>query len=176
MPETVVSLGFAGLAAILMCAGSAKGAVPAPAADGLTELLRPARPVPLWFIRVFASIEIAAAALLMWADTRTIGLVVIAVFGLVFAGLGVAGVVRGGREPCGCFGRAAGRPIGWPNVALGGLILAVAVVLLGLRDSVDPATAPTLLAATAVFVLVAAMWLYRDLLLTVARNQGLVRR
>ncbi len=55
-------------------------------------------------------------------------------------------------------------------------MLAVAVVLLTLRDSIDPAAAPTLLATTAVFVLVAAMWLYRDLLLTVARNQGLIRR
>lgn len=176
MPETVVSLGLAGLAAILMCAGAAKGAVPSPAADALTDLLRPARPVPVSFVRGFAVTELVAAALLMWAGTRTAGLVVIALFGLVFAGLGVVGVVRGGREPCGCFGRAAGRPIGWSNVALGGLMLAVAVVLLGVRDSVDPAAAPTLLATTAVFILVAALWLYRDLLLTTAHNQGLIRR
>lgn len=175
MPETVVSLGIAGLAAILMCAGSAKGAVPSPAAEGLTELLRRSRPVPVWFVRVFAVTEIAAAALLMWPTTRPAGLVVIALFGLVFGGLGVVGVVRGGREPCGCFGRVTGRPIGWPNVALGGLMLATALALLGLRASTEPATAPLLLATTAVLVLAGAMWLYRDLLIAVARSQGLIR-
>lgn len=176
MPETVVSLGIAGLAAILMCAGSAKGAVPSPAAEALTALLRPAGSVPVWFVRVFAVTEIVVAGLLMWAGTRTVGLVVTAAYGLVFAGLGMLGIVRGGREPCGCFGRAAGRPIGWPNVALGGVIVATALVVLAVRDDVTPAAAPTLLATTAVLILIAAMWLYRDLLLTVARNQGLIRR
>jgi hypothetical protein len=174
--EAAVSLGLAGLAAILLCAGPAKAAVPRPAASGLTGVLGSALPVTPSFIRVFAVSEIAVAALLMWATTRAVGLTAAAAFGVAFVGLGVVGVARGGREPCGCFGRATGRPIGWVNVVLGALILAASVVLLRIPGSVHPAAPQTLLATTAVFTVIAAMWLYRDLLLSVARSQGLIRR
>jgi hypothetical protein len=176
MSESAVSLGLAGLAAILLCAGSAKAAVPRPAVRGLTGVLGSALPVTASFIRVFAVSEIAVAALLMWATTRVVGLTVAAAFGLAFVGLGLVGVARDGREPCGCFGRATGRPIGWVNVVLGALILAAAVVLLRVPGSAGPAAPETLLATTAVLTVVAAMWLYRDLLLSVARSQGLIRR
>ncbi|GAQ55218.1 hypothetical protein [Streptomyces acidiscabies] len=46
------------------------------------------------------------------------------VFGALFAGARILGLVRGSTEPCGCFGAGSSRPLGVSNVLMGAAVLA----------------------------------------------------
>ena len=156
-------------AGTLLCAGAAKLAVPAHlgrALGGLLPAVR-ARAVPL--VRLVATAEIATAVALSVPATRDVGATAAAALGAAFAIVGAVAAGRRTRSPCGCFGRAQGKPLGVRNVVFGLVVIAGAVLLLadgsGGWSGQD---ALPVLAAAAVTLLLAA-WLYRDMIRDLCR-------
>jgi hypothetical protein len=106
------------LAAVLLYSGTAKVVSPSGLATALGELLRLSRP-PGLVVRLIAVGETAIALLLViWPGALGTRLVV-AGAGLAFALAGLAGYLRRTTQPCGCFGVAGSRALGWWNVVFG---------------------------------------------------------
>jgi hypothetical protein len=176
MPNVGIVATLAALAAVLLCAGSAKVAMPHSAARGLSSVLGRGRRASPALVRSFAFVEVAVAFALFWHATRPAGLIVASGIGLVFIGLGLLGLARRVRKPCGCFGRSTGRPLGRVNVLAGVVILIGSAMLFVLTRSAPTGGSEAVLPVTSVFTLGLAMWAYRDLLTGLIRSQGLIRR
>jgi Methylamine utilisation protein MauE len=164
------------LAGTLLCAGAAKTAVPAHLGRALGGLLPAvgARAVPL--VRVVAAAEIATAVALSVPAAREVGATAAAVLGAAFAIVGAIAAGRRTGSPCGCFGRAQGKPLGVRNVVFGLAVVAGAALLL-----TDPSGGwsgheglPALGAATVTLLL--AGWLYRDMIRDLCRPVSRTRR
>jgi hypothetical protein len=151
------------LAGILLCAGAAKMAVPVHLSRALTVLVAAlgARARPL--VRLVAAAEIGTALALSVPVARDVGAVAAALLGVTFAVVGAVASVRRPGAPCGCFGRAQGRPLGLRNVAFGAVIVAMSGLLLrGSGEWADHPGLPALGAATVALLLTG--WLYRDMI------------
>ncbi|MDQ1018611.1 MauE/DoxX family redox-associated membrane protein [Streptomyces afghaniensis] len=123
--------------ALLVRGGAAKIVAPALGAAAAGEL-RPGRgPVPAAVIRALAVVEIAVAVAMALPSLRGPAHVPMAALGLLFAGAGILGLLRGSTEPCGCFGADSTRPLGAGNVLMGVAVLAAAVSGLWVHG-VDP--------------------------------------
>jgi hypothetical protein len=127
-------LAAAALAGTLLCAGAAKMAVPVHLSRTIRSLLPGAAPHALLLARLVAGAELGAALALSVPATRNAGAVAGIVLGAAIAATGAAGAARRLSSSCGCFGRAAGRPLGLPNVASGVLVIALSALLLADRS------------------------------------------
>jgi hypothetical protein len=127
----LVCLGNAVAAAILVNAAAAKLVAP----ERLATALRQLAPASIagWIgldgegtgagiARTAAGVEAAAAVGLLVPEVRVPAAALLALLGACFAALGLAGSVRGGTAPCGCFGVDSDRPLGAANV-VGGLAM-----------------------------------------------------
>ncbi|MEU1102846.1 MULTISPECIES: MauE/DoxX family redox-associated membrane protein [Streptomyces] len=113
--------------ALLVRGGAAKLVAPSLAAAAAGEL-RPGRgPVPAAVIRALAVVEITVAVAMALPSLRGPVHVPLAALGVLFAGAGILGLLRGSTEPCGCFGADSTSPLGVSNVVMGVAILAAAV-------------------------------------------------
>ncbi|GAA1349548.1 MauE/DoxX family redox-associated membrane protein [Streptomyces beijiangensis] len=141
----------AGVAAVFLRAAAAKAASPGVAASAVQELLG-GRPRPSdAAVRLVAVLELATVALLVVPGTRVVGYVITGVLGVLFAGMGTAGKLRGSDRPCGCFGIAESKPLGTANIVSGLLFVAVAVAgLLGPDAAGAGSTATTAVLTSAV--------------------------
>ncbi|TCO54345.1 MauE/DoxX family redox-associated membrane protein [Actinocrispum wychmicini] len=112
-------------AAILLHAGFGKLIAPLATQKALVEIFPRARGlITVTLLRCVAVVEIVAGCGLLTA-ARTVFATVIGVFGLCFAAMGAAGLIRGSSVPCGCFGASSRRPLGWTNIALGAALATV---------------------------------------------------
>jgi len=115
-------------ATVLIDAGVLKLVAPGPLQRALDELLQGAADVPQQVVRLMAVVEVTAAVLLLALPTRTLGLSIVALSGLAFVILGLAGRLRRSLLPCGCMGSRSGQPLGAANVVVGGLLVGVVLV------------------------------------------------
>ncbi|MCP9971009.1 MauE/DoxX family redox-associated membrane protein [Actinomadura madurae] len=116
-------------ASVLFVAGVAKTVSPARLSRALNALFRRSgKGFTRGHVRLFAGVEILAALALAGTATRPAGAWAAGVLGASFALAGVLGLVRGGGTACGCLGAAGGRPLGWPNVLAGALLMTVPVL------------------------------------------------
>ncbi|MEV4756498.1 MauE/DoxX family redox-associated membrane protein [Micromonospora sp. NPDC049559] len=140
-------------AAVLLLAGLAKLVSPEHLRRALVELGARSALGTGGAVRAVALAECAAAGVLAVRPAWWLGSVLVGALGLSFALLGLVGAVRGSQEPCGCFGRPAGRPLGRVSVLTGfGLLATVAVNVWSGATPYEPAAGP-LGAALALLVL-----------------------
>jgi hypothetical protein len=170
LSDWALALAAAAAAALLLNAGLAKLASPGQLRGALSELLPVAGRRPgNALVRGFGVAESAAAAGLLVAPARLPAAVAAAVLGVSFAALGVLGVVRGTSRPCGCFGAAGQRPLGWANVWLG----AALVVPWPLIAAVGPVPGRDYSVAAALFASIGTvllcLWLNRRLIMRLRR-------
>lgn len=151
-------------AAILINASVMKMVSPAPLLRASAEVF----PVPRWLgkplVRGFGGIELAIAVALLVQPARLAAAVATTILGVCFATAGLAGVRRGSRVPCGCFGGSSGQPLGWANVSLGAALAVVWPVnlLAGHRPTPGYSAAAVLLATIATTIV--CLWLNRRLI------------
>jgi hypothetical protein len=153
--DLALAIANAGVASMFLQAGSAKIVRADISAKALAEVL-PVRPESLrWMAKVTAIVEIATVFAVVAPPVRPAGLLLVGLLGVVFAGLGLAGVLVGSSEPCGCFGAQNEKPLGMANVLTGLAFVAVAAVSLwsGVGDELFTAVVALL---TTVF---SAIWL-----------------
>jgi hypothetical protein len=139
------------VAATLISAGLGKLVAPSRLGQALAEVRAPDPLRTVGAVRLYAVVECLAGLALLFAATRQPGGALASAIGLAITGLGGLGLARGSSSPCGCFGNAAGPPLGWTNVALG-----VSLAVAGIANVVQrPATgsAPLLGAALAMLLL-----------------------
>jgi uncharacterized membrane protein HdeD (DUF308 family) len=79
-------------------------------------------------LRVAAIVEVAVAATLPVAPLRVSAAIAASLLGVSFVVLGLLGIARHSKAPCGCFGTSGRRPLGWLNVVLGLGLAAVSPV------------------------------------------------
>jgi methylamine utilization protein MauE len=122
--DWALALAAAAAAALLLNAGLAKVASPDRLRGAVSELLPVAgRRLGSALVRGFGVAESAAAVGLLIAPVRLAAAIAAAALGVSFAALGMLGVARGSNLPCGCFGAAGQRPLGWANVWLGAALV-----------------------------------------------------
>nr|WP_163506428.1 MauE/DoxX family redox-associated membrane protein [Fodinicola acaciae] len=150
-------------------AGAAKIVRPGISAKALAEVL-PLRAESLrWLTKLTAVAELATVLAVVLPPVRPAGLVLAGTLGLLFAVLGLAGLVTGSSEPCGCFGTQNGKPLGMANVLTGLVFVVVSAVSLwmGAYDETFVATTALL---TTVFSAGWLMWANRGHLLRIIDN------
>jgi hypothetical protein len=127
----------AGAASLLLNSGIAKTISPGPPLRALAEV-SPALEKYLGKValRGVGVAEIAVAAALLLAPLRLPAAIAALALGAGFALLGLLGILRGSKAPCGCFGASSRRPLGWANVLLG-----IVVACAGPANIVGTATA-----------------------------------
>ncbi len=76
-------------------------------------------------IRVAALAELLTALLLLIPSLRPAAAFACGVFGVTFVGLGLLGMRVRNAPSCGCFGAFSERPLGFANIVLGVLFIAV---------------------------------------------------
>lgn len=154
----------AAFAGMLLCAGTAKLAVPAHLARAIGDLMPTVAARAVLLARLVAAVEVGAALALSVPATRDAGAVAGLVLGGTFTAAGAVAGVRRLDSPCGCFGRARGGPLGMRNVAFGLVLVAASALLLG-DDSGGWAAHPGLpMLGTAAVAVLLAGWLYRDMI------------
>ena len=163
------------LAGTLLCAGAAKMAVPIHLSRTIRSLLPVAATYAVVLTRVVAGTEIGAALALSVPATRNVGAVAGIVLGTAMAATGAAGAARRLRSPCGCFGRAAGRPLGLPNVAFGVVVIGLSVLLLADRSGGWAGNDGLPVLGTAAVALMLTGWLHRAMIKDLCRPLPRVR-
>ena len=123
----VLVAGNAVAASILLFASSAKLVSPDALSRSLLRLTGRPTMSSRQLVRAIGVIEAAIALGILIEPLRLTASVLLALLGLAFIGLGIAGRVRQVDEPCGCFGTASQQPLGNQNIALGLLVGTVAV-------------------------------------------------
>jgi hypothetical protein len=116
------------LATLLIRASAGKLVTPGLTVSALSELFPGLLRRGTGVVRAIAMAEGLAALTTVVAILRLPGQVLVASLGAGFVALGVAGRLRGSRQPCGCFGASSTRPLGAANVAAGVFLLLVAAV------------------------------------------------
>ena len=129
MPALVMTGMVCGSAALLLSSGIAKAAAGRQLSQALVELLPALGPAARPLVRGLAVAETMTALSLLVPATRQIGAVCLAVLGVLFGAVGLAGRLRGSALPCGCFGTADSRPFGPRNVVAGLVLLACAATM-----------------------------------------------
>lgn len=125
----LVDLGMAAagvLAATFAWAGAAKLGRRAETAAGFADL-RLGRPAALAAGVPVVELALAVALLAAPAAGGAVALVLLAGFSTVL----VRALRRGGGVRCACFGRAAGPPLSWADIARNGILAVLAVLALG---------------------------------------------
>jgi hypothetical protein len=130
--DWLVTAVTAAAAAVLIAAGAGKLAIPGPLRRAVAEVFPASgRRVTSVVVRAFGAVEIAVAAGMLAGPVRLMSAIAAAALGACFAVLGVLGLARGARLPCGCFGAASQHPLGWVSITLGAALLAPWPVLAG---------------------------------------------
>jgi hypothetical protein len=152
-------------AAVVLCAGAGKLAVPWPAARAVraVRVLPASEAAATVVVRSVALAEIMIATAVPVRSTRVPAAIALGALGLTFVGFGLALRLRRGAVSCGCFGRDTGHPAGWRNVVGGvGLVgVATANVASAGAGGLDDANAFMVVAGLTVAV---CGWIYRRLL------------
>lgn len=141
---------------LLLRAGSAKLVSPQQAASAIGELRAAGQPASLGFVRLVAAFELTTALALAFPWLRTPAHLLVFLFGVVFAGAGAVGVLRGSNRPCGCFGTQTTKPLGAGNVLLGLAFSLSAAAQLSLPAAATAASVYTALVA----VVFSTGWLF----------------
>ncbi|WP_390623918.1 MauE/DoxX family redox-associated membrane protein [Fodinicola feengrottensis] len=145
------------LVTILLRAAATKIVKPSTTASALRELV-PALPPKLPVaVRVLAALEFVAAFTYAIPPARLPGQFLVALLGAGFVVLGVAGMVRGSSEPCGCFGAESTKPLGLTNIMMGVALVAAGAANLVVWPVLDAQTWAVGSALTA--VVLSAGWL-----------------
>ena len=152
------------LAGLLLCAGAAKLAVPAHLSRAIGHLVPGVRARAVLLARLVAATEIGTALALSVPSAREAGAVAGMALGAVFAAAGAAAAIRGLGSPCGCFGRAGGRPLGMRNAVFGLVVVALSALLLQDDSGGWAAHKGLPLLGTAAVAVALAGWLYRDMI------------
>jgi hypothetical protein len=148
-------------AAVLVFSGAAKQGASGPASRALSSLAPSLAPWATKAVRAIATIELLTGAGLLVPQTQRPAAVSLAALGVIFAGVGVAGLLTKAQLPCGCFGSASGHPFGARNILAGAaFVAAAALVGFGHSGALGKA-APTV---TAMFTAVLCTWFYRDVI------------
>jgi hypothetical protein len=144
-------------------------AVPIHLSHAIRSLLPAVATHAMLLARVVAGVEIGVALALSVPATRDAGAVAGIVLGAAIAATGAAGAARQVHPPCGCFGRAAGRPLGLPNVAFGAVMIGLSALLLadGTGGWAGHDGLPML--GTAAVALVLTGWLHRAMIRDLCR-------
>jgi hypothetical protein len=114
-------------------------------------------------LRAVAIVEIAVAAALPAPPVRAPAAVVASLLGASFVVLGLLGIARHSKAPCGCFGASGRRPLGWSNVVLG-LVLAAAYPINAAWSPADDYTVATLL-LTSIMSMALCVYMRRELVI-----------
>jgi len=120
------------LASVFLWSGAAKAATPARLTDALTSLLGVGQRTGHVATVGFANLELAAAALLLFAPAAMVTTALSAALGLSILGTSLYVLTTGRALTCGCFGSLSSKPIGWSNAAFGAavVVMSLAPVLL----------------------------------------------
>src|SRR5687768_3003858 len=136
--DVVLTVANAVLATLLIRAGAGKLVAPGPTGSALAELVPGLARSGQGMVRAIALVEGLAAFSTVVVVLRIPGQILVLALGASFVALGVAGRMRGSRQPCGCFGGDSMRPLGAGNVAAGALLIVVAVVNFWAPPPADP--------------------------------------
>jgi len=165
--ELALGVATAAAAAVFLCAGLGKLAVPGPAARAIAELLEfGPRPAGV-LVRATGVLEAATGVALVVPATRPVGVPAAGVLGAGFILLGVVARMQRVSASCGCFGSAQGHPFGLRNAVYGAALLAVAVVDTLVPYPAHPAQPALPLALTAAGCVCLSAWLHRALIISV---------
>ncbi len=119
----ILTLCNALVAAALLLASVAKLVSPAVLGRSLLLLTNHESLSTTTVVRTVGIVEAAVAFGLMLPISRVIASSATGLLGLAFIVAGFAGKSRHIKEPCGCFGAASGRPLGWSSVSFGTLFI-----------------------------------------------------
>jgi methylamine utilization protein MauE len=160
-----------GAATLLISAGVLKLATPDVLMLALDELSGERRLLlPRSLVRVASVFEIAIACLLLETQTRITAAYVVAVLGICFAALGIAGAAHHSTLPCGCLGRRGTTPLGIENVVLGTALVAVLPVNALVSDSLNDSVFSTVsISVVALATVLLGVWPHRASSATLAR-------
>jgi hypothetical protein len=157
------------VSATLICSGLTKLAAPKQSRDALIELDSVLRKAVVPLVGGLAALETGTGLAMLVPTVQFAAAVLAAVLGVCFAGMGVLGRRRGSTLPCGCFGRAGGRPLGASNIAVGGAVAAGGLTEAVLSRSGSHIPAAVLSAVTAVAVCLLAAALNRTMIADLIR-------
>jgi hypothetical protein len=164
-----------GVAAVLLQAGLFKVAVPAPLRRALVELAPGySGTIGDGLVRVVAGVEVLVGVALLAPVTRVSGAIAAAVLGVVFAALGVVGLVRRSAAPCGCLGATGSWSLGLVNVAVGLVLIVFGVLGAAVTFADGPYRLGPVL--TAAFLLLLCVWMNRGLVLHLLRRKAAAAR
>lgn len=129
------SIAVLAVAALLVVAGIAKVVDPAPLAANLRSVLPVSLLEPAWSTigRVLGGLELAIALAMVIPRTQREGALGVVALGTAIVVWVLLARFRRAAEPCGCFGRASTHPLGWRNIVVAAIFIAVgcATVLAG---------------------------------------------
>jgi hypothetical protein len=131
----LVATAYAVAVVVLVRASAAKLASPTVAASAVSEILPRRLALRPRSVRLVAVVELVTAVLAAIPVARRPATGLILALGVVFAGVGVLGLLRGSNKPCGCFGSGSDRRLGWSNVASGALFVIFAAAMLAVPQS-----------------------------------------
>ncbi|MEV4759742.1 MauE/DoxX family redox-associated membrane protein [Micromonospora sp. NPDC049559] len=137
--DSVLICGNVVLATLLIRASAGKLVTPGLTASALSELFPGLMRSGSGIVRATALAEGLAALSTVIATLRLPGQILVALLGAGFVLLGVAGLLKGSQQPCGCFGASSTRPLGTVNIAAGLLLLLVAAVNFWAPPPAEPA-------------------------------------
>jgi len=124
--DFILAVGNAVAASLLLNSGIAKTVAAGPPRRAVEEIVPVLDGAVIGAaLRAAAIVEIAVAAALPVPLLRLPAAIVVSLLGASFGVLGLLGIARHSKAPCGCFGTSGRRPLGWFNVALGLALAAV---------------------------------------------------
>lgn len=123
----ILLAGNAIVASILLLAASAKLVSPLALSRSLMQVTGRSALSSSTVVRAIGVLEAAIALGVLIAPVRQTAAVLLAMLGLSFLALGIAGRLRDADEPCGCFGATSQQPLGYQNIGLGLVVGAVGV-------------------------------------------------
>ncbi len=167
-----VTVAYSALASsILINAGLVKLTSPAGLVRALREVFPAAPTVTPGAVRLYAVVEVGAGVGLLTLPTYRLASLLVAMLGVCFAILGVAGRLAGSTVPCGCIGGHSDRPLGVANAVMG--VALVGVLPLSLLVSLPPTQGSDYssgaLVATSLGSLLLSLWTSRRLALSLLR-------
>lgn len=165
----ILLAGNAIVASILLLAASAKLVSPLALSRSLMQVTGRSTLSSREVVRGIGVLEAAIALGVLIEPVRPTAAVLLAVLGLSFLALGIAGRVRDADEPCGCFGATSQQPLGYQNVWLGLVVGAVGVanLFLSYQPSDNARAAAPIL--TAVLLCLACLVIGRPVLWPAAK-------
>lgn len=130
MPVFLSEVLQAALAITLLWSGAAKLGSIRGLSEAVAGLFRVSAGVARTAARLFSSVEVAAAILLVVVPTSPYATALSFAVGASILAVASYAAGSGRVYSCGCFGSRSAKPLGWRNAAYGGLIAGAALTLL----------------------------------------------